>query len=207
MSIEALIRGLAVGAGILILAAPFPFLLWQARRSIGRTMGVGAVGRRWPGVMVVTVVFVVAGVWLWRPVPLAIPAGLNWLPFCAGSVLYFPGISLYGWGLVTLRAQFGVSGILGAQLYRGHTLITDGPYAYLRHPMYAGVLLAALGATLLFRTWAMVLFLPMSLVVVVRAEHEEDLLAEAFGQTWGAYAARVPKWIPRFVTGTRTRGA
>jgi protein-S-isoprenylcysteine O-methyltransferase Ste14 len=80
-----------------------------------------------------------------------------------------------------MRAQFGVSGLLGAELYQEHELVTRGPFSIIRHPMYAGVLLAAIGALLIFRTWAMVVFLPMSLVVVARAGREDGLLEEEFG--------------------------
>jgi protein-S-isoprenylcysteine O-methyltransferase Ste14 len=106
------------------------------------------------------------------------------------------GTRLYLWGLVTLGSQFGVSGVLGAELYKEHELITSGPFAIIRHPLYAGVLLAAFGALLVFRTWAMVVFMPMSLVVVARAEREEEVLEQEFADEWEAYAAKVPKWFP-----------
>lgn len=63
--------------------------------------------------------------------------------------------------------------------------------------MYLGVLCAALGALLIFRTWAMVLFTPMALVVIARAKREEALLAAEFGEMWQVYASKVPKWIPK----------
>jgi len=106
---------------------------------------------------------------------------------------------LYLWDLATLRSQFGVSGLLGAELYTDHVLITSGPIAIFRHPMYVGVLLAAFGALLIFRTWAMVLFLPISLAVIARAEREEALLEQEFGEDWYSYAAKVPKWLPRLL--------
>lgn len=96
-----------------------------------------------------------------------------------------------------MHSQFGVSGLLGAELYQGHKLVTNGPFAVIRHPMYMGVLLAAIGALLIFKTWAMVIFLPMSLVVVVRSRHEEKLLEQEFGDEWRSYALKVPKWFPK----------
>jgi protein-S-isoprenylcysteine O-methyltransferase Ste14 len=63
--------------------------------------------------------------------------------------------------------------------------------------MYLGVLLAAAGALLIFRTWAMLLFAPLSLAVVLRAEREEELLAAEFGDAWRTYCTRVPKWLPK----------
>ena len=61
--------------------------------------------------------------------------------------------------------------------------------------MYLGVLLAAVGALLIFCTWAMVLFAPVSLVVLARAKREESLLSEEFGEDWNLYAEKVSKWF------------
>jgi protein-S-isoprenylcysteine O-methyltransferase Ste14 len=63
--------------------------------------------------------------------------------------------------------------------------------------MYVAVIMAAFGALLIFRTWGMVLFVPLSLVVVYRAQREERLLAEEFGEEWDAYCQDVNGWIPQ----------
>jgi protein-S-isoprenylcysteine O-methyltransferase Ste14 len=169
----------------------------QSRRPKGHTIGKAAGTRNWFGVMMMTIGFVAIGFLLWRPFPLPVSDQARLLITLIGAILYFPGVSLYLWGLTTLRAQFGVSGLLGAELYQGHQLVNNGPYTFVRHPMYAGVLLAAVGALLVFRTWAMLLFMPMSLVVVGRAEREEKLLEAEFGEQWESYASKVPKWFPR----------
>jgi len=64
--------------------------------------------------------------------------------------------------------------------------------------MYLAVILTAIGALLVFRTWTMVLYAPMSLGVVFRARREEHLLAEQFEKEWDAYRQQVNEWIPRF---------
>jgi len=138
------------------------------------------------------------GILLWRPLPLprCIPAEGQLLVTALGALLYFPGIALYLWAFKTLGAEFGVSSLAGAGLYAGHRLVTHGPFGWMRHPMYAGVLLAAVGALLIFCTWATLVFLPMSWVVIVRAWHEEALLDKEFPDEWKQYAARVPRWMP-----------
>ena len=93
--------------------------------------------------------------------------------------------------------MFGISSGFGATLYQDHELIRVGPYRYVRHPMYLGVILAAFGALFIFRTWAMVLFSVSSLGVIVRAQKEERLLAEEFGEEWDAYRRKVNAWIPK----------
>ncbi|MGD8402166.1 MAG: isoprenylcysteine carboxylmethyltransferase family protein [Anaerolineales bacterium] len=115
-----------------------------------------------------------------------------------GSLFYFPGIVLYLWGYWTLGRMFGISSGFGANLYQDHKLVQNGPYRYVRHPMYLAVILAALGALLIFRTWAMVLFVPLSLGVIFRARQEEHLLADEFGEKWESYCQEVNGWVPRF---------
>ena len=90
--------------------------------------------------------------------------------------------------------MFGISSGFGASLYRDHQLIQTGPYRYLRHPMYLGVVLAAFGALLIFRAWAMVLFSVLSLGIILRAQREERLLEEEFGEEWKNYKQHVPGW-------------
>jgi protein-S-isoprenylcysteine O-methyltransferase Ste14 len=177
--------------------APVILVLRNARRAKGRISGAGAVTGSRPFVLIAAAGFVGAGILLWRPLPLSLPDPAGDLAAAAGGVLYFPGTSLYLWSLVLLGPQFGVSSVSGAGLYRDHRLVTAGPFAVVRHPMYLGVLLAAAGALLIFRTWAMLLFAPLSLVVVLRAEREEKLLAAEFGDAWKTYCSKVPKWMPK----------
>jgi protein-S-isoprenylcysteine O-methyltransferase Ste14 len=194
--VESVIRTLAALTGMVILAAPILKVVRQAGRAKGLSTGRAAFMRSWPGVLLVTAGFVTLGVVLWKPLPVAPLDPWPLVLTLTGALLYFPALTLYGWGLATLGAQFGVSGLLGAGLYEDHKLVTHGPFAFMRHPMYFGVLLAAAGALLIFHTWAMVLFAPMSLVVLGRARREESLLARHFGDEWAEYAKRVPMWLP-----------
>lgn len=205
MEVETLITTFATVLGVVVLAAPLLSVLKQARRPKGRASGGAAGSRRFPGVLLMTVGFVGMGVLLWKPLPFQVSTQLSMLLSSLGAGLYFPGVGLYLWGLVTMRAQFGVSGLLGAELYQEHELVTRGPFAIIRHPMYAGVLLGAIGALLIFKTWAMIVFLPMSLVVVARARREEVLLEDEFGETWKTYKSKVPMWFPRLVGSRKLR--
>jgi protein-S-isoprenylcysteine O-methyltransferase Ste14 len=110
---------------------------------------------------------------------------------------YFPGIALYFWAYRTLGKMYAPSSAFGASVYADHRLVQEGPYAFIRHPMYLGVIVVAAGALLLFKTWAMILFTFSSLVVIFRARQEDLLLSDQFGEEWEAYDSRVPGWIPR----------
>jgi protein-S-isoprenylcysteine O-methyltransferase Ste14 len=113
-------------------------------------------------------------------------------------LLLFPALGLYLWGLRCLGRSFAASSGFGVRLPAGQRLVTQGPFRFVRHPMYLAVILAGLGGLLLYRTWAALFFAVMMLGMVQRARREEQALAEIFGAEWQAYARRVPPWIPRF---------
>jgi len=185
--------------GLVAIFAPVFQAIRFSSRVIGRSSGRGAKYRSWQYVVLMTGGFIGIGIVLWKPLPLSIHSGWSSILFWMGSVLYFTGIGMYLWGFFALRSTFGVSSYTGTHLYAGHKLITHGPYVLVRHPMYLGVMMAALGATLIYRTWAMLVFLPMSGVVIKRARHEEKLLEEEFGEMWRSYALNTPRWIPRLL--------
>jgi protein-S-isoprenylcysteine O-methyltransferase Ste14 len=86
---------------------------------------------------------------------------------------------------------------MGAQLFAGHELVTGGPFAIIRHPMYPGLILAALGSLLLYTTWTSLLYALFSPFILLRAYREEMTLAAEFGEQWQEYAKRVPAFVPR----------
>jgi protein-S-isoprenylcysteine O-methyltransferase Ste14 len=102
--------------------------------------------------------------------------------------------------------MYYVSSAFGAQLYAGHRLVTTGPYAIVRHPLYLGLILAGIGGLFIYWTWTLVLVLACGMGVTVRAGREEAALRAEFGAKWEAYAQRVPAWLPRLRRGsTRDR--
>ncbi len=134
---------------------------------------------------------------LWRPIYRGIPAPARAILLAIGSLLYFPGLALMLWGRLTMKDMHNVSTDFGSQLYADHRLITGGPFALMRHPMYVGGMMAEVGALLLYRTWATLLITINVPLLPMRARREEDLLASRFGAEWTEYSRRVPMWIPR----------
>jgi protein-S-isoprenylcysteine O-methyltransferase Ste14 len=121
-------------------------------------------------------------------------------------------------GLQLLGVVLGITGgllfsrsarALGAQMtpeirvQEGHRLIRTGPYRYVRHPVYTGILLTALGQTLLFLSpLAGSLTILLAVLAVYRARLEEELLGspEAFGAEYAAYATRTGRFLPKWPT-------
>ncbi len=82
-------------------------------------------------------------------------------------------------------------------LGRGASLVTRGPYRWVRHPYFLGILLMLVGAIVSMRSLpALVLFIPAVRVTLMRARREEHNLALRFGATYEAYWARVPFILP-----------
>lgn len=133
---------------------------------------------------------------LWRPFPWALSRRLRTAFLILGSLLYFAGLALVLWGRLELGRMYNVSSSFGAQLYAGHRLVTSGPFAYVRHPMYLGILLTALGGTALYRTWTFLFLLTNFPALILRAHREEQALAATFGAAWDAYCHQVPRWVP-----------
>jgi protein-S-isoprenylcysteine O-methyltransferase Ste14 len=76
-------------------------------------------------------------------------------------------------------------------------LITSGPFAFSRNPIYLSntILLAGVGLGFDF-AWMVILALPAAFVTQKLAiEREERHLAEKFGQAWHDYAAKTPRWL------------
>ena len=197
-TIEYWLQLLTVLTGITVILIPLLGFRREQVRLRGRSLGTETGLLRWPGMLALTIVYVTVGIALWRPLPVILPPSVHIVILVVGSLLYFPGIALYLWGYRTLGHMFGISSGFGATLYQDHKLIQDRPYRFMRHPMYLAVILAAFGALLIFRTWAMVLFSILSLGVVVRARREERLLDEEFGEEWETYMQNVPGWWPAF---------
>jgi protein-S-isoprenylcysteine O-methyltransferase Ste14 len=198
VTIEHWLQRLAVLAGMFVILTPLLGFRRARAHARGRKSGAAVNLLRWPMMLAQTVLFIVVGILLWHPLPLVLSPRLYGIVLALGSLLYFPGITLYLWGYRSIGRMFGISSGFGATLYQNHQLIRSGPYHYMRHPMYLAVILTAFGALLVFRTWTMALYAPMSLGVVFRARREEQLLAEEFGKEWETYRQEVNEWIPRF---------
>lgn len=80
----------------------------------------------------------------------------------------------------------------------GAALRTGGIYAVVRHPIYVGILIAALGFTLAIGSlWQVLLLIVMAVFFYGKAFWEDRLLAERHGVAWFDYADHVSGFIPR----------
>ena len=173
--------------------------IWRGTRRIpGQTTGRFASWLHSPLYYLLdALIFIGAGLLLWHPLPFEMTVETRTVTLAAGVLLYFPGLALVLWGRLALGKMYFVSTSQAVQLFAGHKLVTSGPYAIVRHPMYLGLTLAALGGLLIYQTWTMAVFSFFAPFVLLRARREEQVLAYAFGERWDAYCRRVPALFPR----------
>jgi protein-S-isoprenylcysteine O-methyltransferase Ste14 len=204
MTVEMAIRLLG-GLVALATLAIILYGIWRgARRPVGRRSGRGSAWLVSPRFyFITTAIFLGVSYLGWIPLPVGLSPTLRLAALLIGTLLYFPGLALVLWGRFALERNYFVSSALGAQLFADHQLVTTGPFALVRHPMYLGLALAAVGGLLIYLTWTTLFFACFTPFLWLRARREEKVLAEEFGGAWGDYCGRVPAFIPRLRVGGR----
>ena len=113
----------------------------------------------------------------------------DWLVIPA-DILATIGLAYAVWGLAYLRRSFSI-------VPEARRLVTGGPYAFSRHPVYLGEILTAIGINLATAGWASALaVLYFVIAELLRMRWEERVLARAFPLDYPAYAKRVPRYAP-----------
>jgi len=101
---------------------------------------------------------------------------------------YTAGMALAVWAMVSNRF---FSPVIRIQHERGHTLVTAGPYRFVRHPGYVGAIVAMLcGGIVLGSWWALVPLAPFGILVLRRTVMEDRMLREQLAG-YAGYAAQV----------------
>ena len=112
-----------------------------------------------------------------------------------GFALVCCGLALAVWA----RAHLGRYWSDKVMLQLDHRLVETGPYAYVRHPIYSGVLLAVFGTALAQDQWRGALaFLLLLINYSIKAKREERVLAEQFRPAFDHYMSHSGFLLPRF---------
>jgi protein-S-isoprenylcysteine O-methyltransferase Ste14 len=119
-------------------------------------------------------------------------------PSFIASIAGFALIGVEGYLFVRVERELGSQRLIGqAELSGSGEMFSGGLYAHVRHPRYAGMFMAVIGAALLGGTsllWLLLLFWwPFALIVISLEEKE---LAARFGPSYETYRKRVPAFLP-----------
>ena len=131
----------------------------------------------------------------WDPTHLAVPsAGSRGAVEVLGILAYVAGGALMMWALLTLRSSYQLGGMAPRSR---DALVTGGPYARMRHPMYAAALAMALGLGLALQSLLCLGVFAVYLALLSRLMPlEEAGMRAAYGEAYERYALAVPRLIP-----------
>ena len=113
--------------------------------------------------------------------------------FWAGIGLLLLGL----WFAVWARRVIGRNWSGSVTVKEDHELVRSGPYAFVRHPIYTGLLLGLLGSALPRGEWrGLVAVLIMALALWRKLKLEERWMGETFGARYAAYKGEVKALVP-----------
>jgi protein-S-isoprenylcysteine O-methyltransferase Ste14 len=118
------------------------------------------------------------------------PDWLRWI----GVVLGVVSLAVYAWSRATLGKEWSSH----LQMREQHHLVTTGPYAWIRHPIYLALMGFLTGIALVTANWFLIAFLVVSIVdLALRIPKEEQMMIEEFGDEYKAYMQRTGRLLPK----------
>ncbi len=114
-------------------------------------------------------------------------------PPTLGAALTFAGLVFCVWARVVLAREWSDF----VQVKHGHELVVDGPYRWVRHPIYSGLLLMFAGTALAIGEWRGVLAVAIAAAAFWRKLRlEEAVMRGQFGDAYDRYAGRTRALVP-----------
>lgn len=155
-----------------------------------------------------------------EPTPIRLGLGMSAFMGFGGLLLYFIWPPVLDWTLMPIPNAVRWTGVviatasvastwwifrtLGLNITRtsktrdNATLVTTGPYRFVRHPFYVNVALAFWSLSLVTRSWWFAAWiLPALMFLAIRTRKEEANLEARFGGAWREYVARTGRFVPR----------
>src|SRR5436305_846237 len=118
-----------------------------------------------------------------------VPAG-EW----TGVALTALGIAFTIWARVHIGRNWSARVVIKEQ----HELVRSGPYRFVRHPIYTGLLVAIGGTALVIGEWRAVLALAFAIVgFTAKAKREEDIMTHEFGEEYVRYRQQTGMLFPK----------
>jgi protein-S-isoprenylcysteine O-methyltransferase Ste14 len=125
-----------------------------------------------------------------QPLPIDLDLNVQY----TGLAIAIASALFAAWAMWALGRSYGIR----TDIFDGHRLVTGGPYAFVRHPMYLGIILYHVGATLVLQSPLLLALTALVIVpyTAIRIAYEERPLREAFGEGYASYQRSVPALLP-----------
>jgi protein-S-isoprenylcysteine O-methyltransferase Ste14 len=188
------------GGMVVIALVTYPMLSfwrgWLRRRGLWAWYLVEVLGF-WSGTALI--LFILSPWWLaWSwdgTLPLQILGGILLVPSVAVGTW---AMAKMGWARLLLAGTLFPPGAGAEENNVPQRLVVEGPYRYVRNPLYVTDFCLILGAALLTRSWALVLLAALYLTqLALQIPLEERELRERFGRPYRRYCELVPRFMPR----------
>lgn len=118
----------------------------------------------------------------------------RWWAVALGAVIF----ALALWVFRRSHKELGRNWSITLEIRERHALVCDGPYAFVRHPMYTSFMLMGLGQAFLLSNWVAGLagLIGFAVLFFLRVDKEERMMLENFGPQYRAYMERTKRIIP-----------
>ena len=172
-----------------LISAAFEFNQWQRHRAEATNSDSGSLGLLLVCAVIGLALLVLApkiapGATI-RPAPVA---------FAVGTTIFLAGFAMRRWSETTLGRYFTFTVMTSAD----QPVITTGPYRFVRHPGYTGVVLVVIGSGMVagnwlgLTAWTLLVLTPL----LYRIHIEENALLSALGDSYRSYAVHHKRLIP-----------
>lgn len=173
----------------------FFWIYWLLAASSSKRSYIGSNVRQFAGIRIVTFV---AAVILFRFLNIQNSSSINTLAthqewvLTIGFIIFLIGLSLAIWARISLGKNWGMP---MTQKIKPE-LVTSGAYAYIRHPIYSGILLAVLGCAVASSLFWLIIFALTGVYFIYSSVIEEKLLMKQFPSIYPQYRAKTKMLVP-----------
>ncbi|MFC1905436.1 isoprenylcysteine carboxylmethyltransferase family protein [Chloroflexota bacterium] len=137
------------------------------------------------------------------------PQTLAWaslqLPIWARLIGILLGLIALLW-FVWVHSSLGNNLSVRLLIKESQTLVTDGPYRWIRHPMYTAFYLLHIAVFFLTANWfiGVTWLAGLTVIILLRVEREEAMMVSRFGEQYASYMKRTGRFIPIIRLGRNT---
>jgi protein-S-isoprenylcysteine O-methyltransferase Ste14 len=193
---DALFHKLTVTLFVMMVLIRIYYWGYAAAHTAGKSVGNEGKYLFWVRMLIAVPGFALVFVFIYAPVALPwraleVPVVARWLGVPLGAL----SLALLAWVHVHLGRNFSTT----LHIREDHTLVTSGPYRWVRHPMYTAFILFATSFFLMSGepVISAIFAVSFAIVMIVRTPREEKQLLATFGEQYRQYVGQTGRYLPR----------